>query len=823
MNEGYNLEFIIAEHIGFCFGVSRAVDIAIETSEQNEIAVTYGDIIHNPQVVEYLKLKGITSNSNLDQITSATKLIIRSHGVVPEVYEICDEKGIHVVDATCPYVSRIQKKAKYCFENDIQLIVFGEASHPEIIGINGWYKNKAIVITNIDDANQLDKINKAVIVAQTTANRLLWNEVVEIAKTKVDDLEVFDSICESTILRQSEADRISKDSDIILVIGGKQSSNTKKLYDVCKKNCNNTYHIENIDEIKKINFKNTSKVGIISGTSTPDWIIKEGIRAMSDLNKTTETNDQPLEEKQDIAEEKKKEKVEVKVEDKVEVKEIVEEAPKKTKKTTKAKKKTEEVVVEVKEEIKEEVIEETTSATTEKASKDADSVEVTTVVPIVTEEDTVGSTDSVEETTDAPTAIEEDTVEATDSVEEKKDTETVSEEVPAEVVEEDSSDKNDDEADLQKSFMDDVDKSMVQIKTGMILKGKVVTVNNEEVCVNIGYKADGIVTKQEFSNDQDIVLSESCKEGDEFEVEVLRVRDEDGNVLLSRKNVESRQHWQELIDTYEEQEYYDCIGKQVVKGGLIATIKGIRAFIPASHLDVRYVNDITEYVGKQMKVKIIEIEKHRHRVVASRKQYILDEEKRNKSELWGAIEEGSTVRGVVRRLTDFGAFVDIGGIDGLVHVTDLAWGRVNHPRDIVSTNEEIDVVVLKVDIERERISLGYKQTLPKPWDVADEKYPIGSIITGKVVRIVPFGAFVELEPGLDGLIHISQVASQRIEKVEDVLELNQEIEVKVLDINAETRRISLSIRAITDPEGGGDEEYHEEDAHSVLVDTSKYE
>ena len=217
------------------------------------------------------------------------------------------------------------------------------------------------------------------------------------------------------------------------------------------------------------------------------------------------------------------------------------------------------------------------------------------------------------------------------------------------------------------------------------------------------------------------------------------------------------------------------------------------------------------------------MEKHRRRVVASRKEFILEQEKQEKEELWGAIEEGSTVRGVVRRLTDFGAFVDIGGIDGLVHVTDLAWGRVNHPRDIVSINQEIDVVVLKVDQERERISLGYKQTQPKPWDVAEDKYSVGSIVHGKVVRIVPFGAFVELEPGLDGLIHISQVAEKRIEKVEDVLELNQEVDVKVLELNTEARRISLSIRALTAPEHSDDDYEDSDDAHSVLIDPSQYE
>ena len=704
------MNIVISNNIGFCFGVKRAVEIALEASAGNKSIVTYGDIIHNPQVVEYLKGKGIVSIDSIDEVSASEKVIIRSHGVSPGVYKEFHDKNVEIIDATCPYVRRISQKARYCDENKIQLIIFGDASHPEVIGINGWFSDEAIILNSVSQAEKMGKLEKAVIVAQTTADRNEWLSVLKAVKSKVKDLEIFDSLCEATIERQTEAEEISKECDTMLVIGGKNSSNTKKLYDICKKNCEKTFQVESINELKEIDFSRTESVGIISGASTPDWIIKEGIKYMSDLNKPTEENDVIEADKKETAEEK----VDNKVEDKTNVNVL----------ETEALNEIEETVTEA-----EEVLEEDTEA-------------------------------------------QEEISEVTEEAEEKSE-----------------------EKSTQESFMDDVDKSFVQIKTGMVLNGKVVTVNDEEICVNIGYKADGIITKQEFSSDPDLKMTDEVKEGDEIEVEVVRIRDEDGNVLLSRKNIESRKQWQALLDTYEEQEFFDCIGKQVVKGGLIATINGIRAFIPASHLDVRYVNDITEYVGKQMKVKIIEVEKHRRRVVASRKEFILEQEKLEKDELWTAIEEGSTVRGIVRRLTDFGAFVDIGGIDGLVHVTDLAWGRVNHPRDIVSINDEIDVVVLKVDKDRERISLGYKQTQPKPWDVAEDKYPVGSIVHGKVVRIVPFGAFVELEPGLDGLIHISQVAGKRIEKVEDVLELNQEVDVKVLELNIEARRISLSIRA----------------------------
>ena len=736
------MNITVSRNIGFCFGVRRAVDIALETAEENGSAVTYGDIIHNPQVVEELKEKGITAVDDLDRLKTGDKLIIRSHGVSPEIYEECKEKGIDVIDATCPYVKRISKKARYCDDNKIQLIIFGEAAHPEVIGINGWFSNDAIIINSVEEAEMIGEFDKAVIVAQTTADRKLWKKVLEVVENKVAELEVFDSLCEATMERQKEAEEISKECDMVIVIGGKKSSNTKKLYEVCKQNCHSTFHIEQVSELNNIDFSSAENIGIISGASTPDWIIKEGIKHMSDLNKPTEENDIINAEENNTA----KEKVDNKVEEKTNIDLVETESP-----------------------------EEAVEAAVEAAEEAKEPVE-----------------EAVQEEQESPEA---------EATEEKSETKST-----------------------QEAFMEDVEKSFVQVKNGMVVTGKVVTVNDDEICVNIGYKADGIITKSEFSSDPDVKMTDEVKEGDEIEVEVIRVRDEDGNVLLSRKNIESRKQWQALLDTFEEQEFFDCIGKQVVKGGLIATINGIRAFIPASHLDVRYVNDITEYVGKQMKVKIIEVEKHRRRVVASRKEYILEQEKLEKDELWNAIEEGSTVRGVVRRLTDFGAFVDIGGIDGLVHVTDLAWGRVNHPRDIVSINQEIDVVVLKVDKDRERISLGYKQTQPKPWDVAEEKYPVGSIVHGKVVRIVPFGAFIELEPGLDGLIHISQVAEKRIEKVEDVLQLNQEVDVKVLELNIDNKRISLSIRALSEPDTSDMDDYDDDDeAHSVLVDTSDYE
>jgi 4-hydroxy-3-methylbut-2-enyl diphosphate reductase len=264
------------------------------------------------------------------------------------------------------------------------------------------------------------------------------------------------------------------------------------------------------------------------------------------------------------------------------------------------------------------------------------------------------------------------------------------------------------------------------------------------------------------------------------------------------------------------------IGKEVVKGGLIAVVDGIRAFIPASQLSTRYVEKIGEFVGKPMKLKIIELDEQKRRIVASRRAVVKEESAVKKAETWGKLHEGEIIKGIVRRLTDFGAFVDVGGVDGLIHVTDLAWNHVKHPSEIVKPEQEVDVKILSVDPVRERIQLGLKQLQPKPWDIVPEKYPAGAVVTGKVVRITTFGAFVELEPGVDGLVHISQCATTRINKVEDALSIGQEVQVKVLSIDPEAKRISLSIRALLEPEVAEGAAAEQDGEEAVAVDVAAY-
>jgi small subunit ribosomal protein S1 len=290
------------------------------------------------------------------------------------------------------------------------------------------------------------------------------------------------------------------------------------------------------------------------------------------------------------------------------------------------------------------------------------------------------------------------------------------------------------------------------------------------------------------------MVDQDVKLGDDIDVEIVKVNDGEGNVILSQRNIVNRKVWDDLMAKYNAGEYVEAIGKEAVKGGLIASIDGIRAFIPASQLSQRYVEKISQFTGQPMRLKIIEVDTAKKRVVASRKEVIIAESAAKKEGAWSNLIEGTVVKGIVRRFASFGAFVDIGGMDGLIHITDLSWNRSAQPQDILKINQEIDVKILSLDRERERIQLGYKQLQPRPWDNIEEKYPVGSVLTRNVVRIRPFGAFVELESGVDGLVHISQVALTRINKVEDVLQAGQVVHVKVLSVDPEAKRISLSIR-----------------------------
>ena len=627
---------MLARHAGFCFGVRRAV----ETAERSAPAVTLGPIIHNPQVVARLSRMGVTSVDDPERIPEGSRVVVRSHGVGRSVYSALEARRCEIVDATCPFVSRIHGMAREASERGVPLIVIGEAAHPEVAGILGWTEAPAWAVMTPEDVAALPPMEHARVVSQTTMVEDRFRELCALLARRIPDLDIRATICTATRDRQREVADIAGSVDVMLIVGGRQSSNSRKLYKLAADICRRTYFIETAAELDGIPIGPLDSVGITAGASTPDCIIKEVIARMNDIEKK------------------------------------------------------------------------------------------------VPQEDT-----------------------------QEQDVMT----------------------------MEDVEKTLVQIRPGQIITGTVVSINDDEVGVNIGYKMDGIVKKSELS-------STDVQKGDEIEVEVVKVNDGEGNVVLSQKNIINRKAWEDICAKEEAGEFVEGVGKEAVKGGLLADVCGIRTFIPASQLSLRYVEKIDEFVGQPMTLKIIEIDKSKKRIVASRKAVLMAEEAEKKKKIWETLEVGSVVKGTVRRLADFGAFVDIGGVDGLVHVTDLSWGRVKHPSDVVSVGQEIDVKILNIDPERERISLSYKQTQPRPWTVAGEKYPVGSVVEGKVVRITTFGAFVELEPGLDGLVHISQCALTRIAKVEDAVNVGDIVRVKVLDVNTEAKRISLSIREVLEDE-----------------------
>ena len=329
-----------------------------------------------------------------------------------------------------------------------------------------------------------------------------------------------------------------------------------------------------------------------------------------------------------------------------------------------------------------------------------------------------------------------------------------------------------------------------------IVEGVVVKVDSNEILVNIGYKSDGIIPINElsnvtFENPEDIV-----KVGDKINVYIIKLEDKDGNVILSKKKADAINAWNYIEETYNNQGVLEGEVTEVVKGGVLANISGIQGFIPASHLDLKYVPDLSVFVGQTLKLLVLELDSKKNRVVLSHKLILEREREKLKEKTWANIEEGQTIKGVVKRLTDFGAFVDIGGVDGLIHISDLAWQKIKHPSEIVKEEQEVEVLVLKVDKDRERISLGLKQTMPNPWDDLDKKYKIGSIIEGKIVKLVSFGAFVEVEPGVEGLVHISQISQEHISNPADVLNTGDIVKVKIMDINTAEKRMSLSIKKL---------------------------
>ena len=555
------------------------------------------------------------------------------------MYDELERRNIHYVDGICPFVKKIHNIVRKKRDEGYEIIIIGDGKHPEVIGINGWCDNSAITVDNVDDAQKLilDDEKKYAVVVQTTFRESKYYDILKILKEKSKKITEENTICSATEERQTEAVKISQNVDKMLVIGDKGSSNTQKLYEICRKNCRNTYYIETIEDLVLNNCKFNDKIGITAGASTPPAIIKEVITTMSEM-------------------------------------------------------------------------------------------------------DGVKNTMEGEELT----------------------------------------------------FEQMLNDSFVTLHTGDVVKGTVISTAGEEVSVNLGYKSDGIIPRGEFSSDASVVPSKVVQPGDEIEVFVVRVNDGDGNVLLSKKKVESQKGMEEIEKAFEEKATVTGKVVKIVKGGLIAVANGIQVFIPSSQVAGRFVEDLSVYDGTELTFNIIELDRAKHRIIGGRKALLAKEAEEKKAAVFATLEAGKKVTGTVSRITDFGAFVDLGGVDGLIHISEMSWGRISNPKEVLSEGDTVEVVVLDVDKEKSKISLSLKDVTPNPWTMAAEKYVVGSVVEGKVVRMVPFGAFIELEPGVDGLVHISQIANKRVEKPEDELKIGETIKVKVIDVNAEQKKISLS-------------------------------
>lgn len=345
------------------------------------------------------------------------------------------------------------------------------------------------------------------------------------------------------------------------------------------------------------------------------------------------------------------------------------------------------------------------------------------------------------------------------------------------------------------NFMEEIEKSMVRLHRGDIVTGKVINVTDNEIMVNVGYKSDGVIPREEISNEPNVNPRSLVNIGDEIKVLVMKLDDGEGNLLLSKKRVDVQKGWDDLEKIHETNALMETKVIEAVRGGLISISRGIRCFIPASQLSDSYVENLEGYIGKSFNTKILEFDRRKNKVVLSRKVVLTQEKQEMKKDIIETIQVGSKVKGEVKNITNFGAFVDIGGIDGLIHISDMAWNRVKHPSDLLKVGDKVEVEILDFNKETEKLSLGLKQTQPQPWDLVGEKYNVGDIVEGKVVRMVDYGAFIELEAGLDGLVHISEISDKYIQKPSQELEIGQTVMVKILDINSEQKRISLSISA----------------------------
>jgi 4-hydroxy-3-methylbut-2-enyl diphosphate reductase len=671
------MEIIIAEKAGYCFGIENAMKMVNDTiATGQEKICTLGPISHNAQETEKLSKQGITiiADEDAERITDGV-VILRSHGVGKKIIERFREKGIVIVNATCPFVRAVQKKVEAYDAKGFQIVIVGDRNHPEVIGANGWCNDKALIINEINQLENIESYDRICIVAQTTIIESRFNEICDAIRSKVREVVIFNTICSATAERQAAAETTAKEVEYMIVIGGYHSSNTQKLVDICKSHCEKTCHIETIRDLDLAEVMQYRKIGITAGASTPDWIVKEVLEGMEEQNKIAEEN---------------------------------------------------------------------------------------VVVEVATEEQ--------------PVAVVEEVVEA--QAQENVD-----------------DDENFD-------FAAEIEESLKTIRRGAEIEGEVIHIADDEVILNIGYKADGIIKKNDFTWKSDEALSDLVQLGDKIWCIVTDLNEGSGNVKLSKIKYDNRLVQKQLSDAFDNKTVLEGTIKDISGNGLIVDIGFTDIYMPASQYHVRYVKDLNTLIGEKVKGIIIDYNPKRRRAILSQK-IILEKDMKEKREQVKEMKEkrfeelnvDDVVKGVVKTITNFGIFVDLDGIDGFVHRSDLTWEKINEPKDIVEKGQEIEAKVIAKNDEDKKIKLSVKALMDRPWDDFIAKYKVDDEVDVTITNILDFGAFAEVLPGVEGLIHVSEISYNRVESVASVLKTGDVLKVKIIGINPEKEKISLSKKA----------------------------
>lgn len=718
ISKAIEMEIKLAKHSGFCFGVREAIRKTEELIGKNDGNVriyTHGPLIHNKAVTDDLNRRGVEILEKLSDAQPGSIVVVRSHGEPESFYEEAERLDLEIVNATCPFVSKIHRLVKDARQKGRNIVVVGDGAHPEVKGIVGWAGPDCTVINSLEEAKKIDH-DHITLVAQTTITGDLWDSIVDYLEKEKTDVIALRTICNATDERQKSCEELAKESDVMIVIGDRNSANSRKLFEIAKKNCKKSFFIENINDLPLKQIEICDRIGIAAGASTPERIIKEVISTMS------------------------------------------------------------EAIAEI------------------KVVQDPETGAIPVAEETGVQEPAVNAETETNEASEEPTA--ETANETTEDKAEEKTEETVNatEDKVAEAAEEKAEEPN-----LMVDLMAEIDRQMILPDKGEIVDGEIVHVTDRELVVNLGCKKDGIIPREELTLKEDEDLTETYKIGDKIRAKVINIDDGEGNILLSKRKLEINEHWEEISEALDNKSTIEVKVNREVRGGVIAQYKEVAGFIPMSQLSDRYVEKADEFIGKVLPVKVNRVDQRRNKAVFSHRAYLAEEKQNRIQQIWESLSVDDIVEGTVMRFTDYGAFVDIGGLDGLLHISEISWGKLKHPQEALSIGERIDVKILSMNPEKGKISLGLKQTIPEPWSVIDENYSVGQVINGKVVQLKEYGAFVELEPGLDGLVHISEIAHKRVTNIADELSVGQEVQVKILDIDKERRRISLSIKETIEP------------------------